>query len=203
MAKKRGKTVTAQPKKNIAPKVEKTAGKISNTEKKAVKEVEGKTSFFSTFLKKKTKSEYRQKEEKDLNGVEWGVNDLAAERRMEKTVDNATPTWFYITSIFAVFLFTAYVSIYAAIHFENIEYMNMMIIFLFIVLVSYFLISSIYFISEKKKWHAVAPMLFFVGITAVMVYAFKAVDTSNLVRYSIVYAIIVAGISTYILAIKR
>ncbi len=207
MAKKRGKKVKAEPKKNIAPKVANAeravAGKISNLQKKEVNEVEDKASFFSKFLKKKPKSEYRKKEEQDLKGVQWGVSDLAVERRMEKTTKSTTPTWFYISSIFAVFLFTAYISIYAAIHFESIEYMNMTIVFLFIAMVSYFLISMIFFISEKKKWHAAAPMLFFIGIVAIMVYAFKAVDTSDLVRYSIIYAIIVAGISTYVLAIKR
>ena len=36
-----------------------------------------------------------------------------------------------------------------------------------------------------------------------MIYAFNAVDTSNLVRFSITYTIIVAGISAYILTIRR
>lgn len=209
MAKKRGNKVEAKPKKSILPKVvnaeEAVAGKIGSIERPVAEDVEKGTSFFSRFLKKniKQKSVWRKKEEKDLRNVEWEVNDLVVERKMEKTSKNTTPTWFYIASIFAVYLFTLYISIYAAIHFENIEYMNMAIVFLFITMVSYFLISAIYFISEKKKWHAAAPMLFFIGIVSIMIYAFKAVDTSDLVRYSIIYAIIVAGISTYVLAIRR
>ena len=113
------------------------------------------------------------------------------------------PTWFYMASIFAAFLFTIYISIFATLHFESIEFMNITIVFLFISLISFFLISAIFFISEKKKLHAIAPILFFVGIVSIMIYAFKAVDTSNLVRYSIIYTIIVAAISTYVLAIRR
>ena len=113
------------------------------------------------------------------------------------------PLWFYLSSIFAVFLFTAYISIFAAIYFENIEYMKITIVFIFISIVSFFLISSIFFISEKKKWASIASLMFFIGITLIMVYAFKAVDTSNLVKYSIIYTIIVTAISTYILAIRE
>ena len=117
--------------------------------------------------------------------------------------DKKVPTWFYMASIFAAFLFTIYLSIFATIHFEDIGNMNIMIVFLFISMVSYFLISAIYFISEKRQWHAAAPILFFVGIVSIMVYAFKAVDTSNLVRFSIIYTIIVTAVSAYVLAIKR
>lgn len=117
--------------------------------------------------------------------------------------DKKVPTWFYMASIFAAFLFTIYLSIFATIHFEDIGNMNIMVVFLFISMVSYFLISAIYFISEKRQWHAAAPLLFFIGVVAIMVYAFKAVDTSDLVRYSIVYTIIVTAVSAYVLAIRR
>ena len=116
---------------------------------------------------------------------------------------SAKPMWFYISSIFAAFMFTLYISIFATLHFESIEYMNITIVFLFIAMVSYFLITAIFFISEKRRWHGVVSMLFFAGLAAVMVYAFKAVDTSNLVRYSIIYTIIVAAISCYVLAVRK
>jgi hypothetical protein len=209
MTKKRGKKVFRKSKKSILPTVvnaeKAVAGKIGSIERQVAEDVEKGASFFSRFLKKyvKQKSGWRKKEEKDLKNVEWGVNDLVVERKMEKTSKNVTPTWFYIASLFAVYLFTIYISIYAAIHFENIEYMNMTVVFLFITMVSYFLISAIYFTSEKKIGHSTASTLFFVGLVAVMVYAFKAADTSNLVRFAVIYAIIVAGISTYVLTIRR
>jgi len=124
-------------------------------------------------------------------------------KHIENNAKRSVPTWFYIASIFAAFLFTTYISIFATIHFEDIGNMNIVIVFLFISMVSYFLISAIFFISEKKQWHAAAPILFFIGIVAIMVYAFKAVDTSDLVRYSIIYTIIVAAVSAYVLAIRR
>lgn len=117
--------------------------------------------------------------------------------------DKKVPTWFYMASIFAAFLFAICLSIFATIYFGDIFYMNIMIVFLFIAMVSYFLISAMYFIYEKKEWHAAAPLLFFVGIVSIMIYAFKAVDTSDLVRFSIVYTIIVTAVSAYVLAIKR
>ena len=113
------------------------------------------------------------------------------------------PEWFYIGSVFGVFLFTAVISVFAAIHFNDIGNMNLFIVFMFISMVSFFLISAVYFISEKMKWHHIAPILFFIGIVGVMIYAFKAIDASDLVRYSIIYTIIVTAVSTYVLVIKR
>jgi len=121
----------------------------------------------------------------------------------ERTYDNNVPSWFYMASIFAAFLFTIYISIFATLHFGDIIYMNIMIVFLFISMVTFFLISSVYFISEKRKYHAIVPALFFFGIASIMIYAFKAVNTSNLVRFSIVYTIIVVAVSTYLLVIKK
>ena len=118
-------------------------------------------------------------------------------------IDAKIPAWFYIGSVFAAYLFTVYISIFATIHFESIEYMNITIVFLFISMVSFFLVSGVYLVFEKKSVHSAAPMLFFIGITSIMVYAFKAIDTSSLVKYSIMYTIIVAAISIYILATRK
>lgn len=209
MAKKRGKKVKAAKNKNIVPKVvnaEKAVeGKISNVQKKVVEEAEDSAPLFSRFLKKniKPKSKYRKKEERDLRRIRWRANDLVVESELEKVNKTQVPIWFYISSIFAAFLFTTFISVYATIHFENIAYMNITIVFFFIAMVSYFLIASVFFISEKRKWHAAAPTLFFIGIVCIMIYAFRAIDTSDLVRYSIIYTIIVAAISSYVLAIRR
>lgn len=119
-----------------------------------------------------------------------------------KEDDGKLPAWFYIGSIFAAYLFTAYISIFAALHFEDMRLMNVTIMFFFISMVSFFVVSGSYFISERKKSHYVYPALFFLGIVAIMIYAFKAIDTSNLVRYSIMYTIIVAAVSVYMLIVK-
>lgn len=113
------------------------------------------------------------------------------------------PEWFYISSIFIVFLFTAFISVFATIHFDDVGNMNLFIVFIFITMVSFYLISAVYFISEKMKWHHITPIIFFFGIVSIMIYAFKAIDASELVRYSIIYTIIVTAISVYVLIIKR
>ena len=141
--------------------------------------------------------------QKPAEKEEQEENPRQAKKFFHYEADAKSPSWFYIGSVFAAYLFTVYISIYATIHFESIEYMNIMVVFLFISLVSFFLISAVYFIFEKKSAHSAAPILFFVGITSIMIYAFKAIDTSNLVRYSIMYTIIVAAISMYILAIRK
>ena len=114
-----------------------------------------------------------------------------------------TPEWFYYVSIVAAFLFAMYISVYAAIHFESIRYLNIMVVFMFIAISSFFLVSWIYFQTEKMGYHVLAPMLFFAGMVSMVVYAFKAVDASNIVRYSIIYTIIVAGISVFALLPKK
>lgn len=113
------------------------------------------------------------------------------------------PQWFYYTSILAAFLFTMYISIYSAIHFESIRYMSIVVVFLFITLVSFFIISGVYFKVEKMGYHALAPVLFFAGIVSLVVYAYKAADASDIVRYSIIYTIIVVGISLFVLLPKK
>jgi hypothetical protein len=133
------------------------------------------------------------------------VKNSASSFRAEKSISKVkpTPTWFYIGAVFAAYMFTIYMSVFATLHFESIEFMNITIVFIFISMVSYFLISTMYFFSEKMRVHAIAPLIFFIGVSSIMIYAFKAIDTSNLVRYSIVYAIVVGAVSTYVLAIRK
>ena len=113
------------------------------------------------------------------------------------------PQWFYYFSILAAFLFTMYISVYATIHFESIKYMNTVVVFMFITIASFFMISGVYFHTEKMGYHVLAPVLFFAGMVSLIVYAFKAVDASDIVRYSIIYTIIVVGISLFILLPKK
>lgn len=113
------------------------------------------------------------------------------------------PDWFYYVSILSAFLFTIYISIYSAIHFESITYMNITVVFLFISMTSFFLVSWVYLHTEKMGYHRFAPMLFFAGIVSLIVYAYKAVDASNIVRYSILYTIIVAAISLFAILTKK
>ncbi len=199
---------------NIAPQIKPEEKPVAGI----VAENKGLISFLSSIFKHNTNAQnsqkdeenistkaedFRKHEEAELQQLEKEVNGLKYENEAKQPAKNNVPAWFYITSIFAAFMFTIYISIFAAIHFENIEYMNITIVFLFISMVSYFLISATYFISEKKIEHSLPAFLFFAGLSAIMVYAFRAVDTSNLVRFSIIYTIIVAAISTYTLAIKR
>lgn len=121
----------------------------------------------------------------------------------DKKEGRAPPQWFYFVSVLASFLFTMYISIYSAIHFESIRYMNIVVVFLFITIVSFFIISGVYFHVEKIGYHLLAPILFFVGMASLVIYAYKAVDASDIVRYSIIYTIVVTGISLFILLPKR
>lgn len=115
----------------------------------------------------------------------------------------AAPQWFYYISVSAALLFTIYISIYSAIHFEDIKYMNIVVVFLSVTLVSFFLISAVYFQSEKMNYHVISPIIFFAGIISLVVYAYKATDATSIVRYSIIYTIIVAGLSLFILLPKK
>ncbi|HJN56471.1 MAG: hypothetical protein QF436_01645 [Candidatus Woesearchaeota archaeon] len=182
--------------KTVQPKPTKTDSQPKSSAKPA---------YFSNFFDKQAKiqkTEYRSKEEEELQDMVEEVNALNGNKKSPKA-KSSIPAWFYIASIFAAFLFTSYISIFAALHFEDIEFMNITIVFLFISIVSYFLISSMYFISEKNRMHSIPPMLFFIGITSIMIYAFKAVDTSNLVRFSIMYTIVVAAVSMYFLTTRK
>ena len=113
------------------------------------------------------------------------------------------PEWFYYVSIAVAFLFTTYISVYATIHFESIKYMNLVVVFLFLTISSFFLISWVYFYTEKMGYHIMAPILFFAGMISLIFYAYKAVDASDIVRYSIIYTIIIAGISLFALLAKK
>lgn len=115
----------------------------------------------------------------------------------------SSPKWFYYVSILAAFLFTMYISIYSAIHFESIRYMNIVVVFLFITIISFFSISGVYFHVEKMGYHLLAPLLFFAGTVSLVLYAYKGADSSDIVRYSIIYTIIVVGISLFILMPKK
>lgn len=109
------------------------------------------------------------------------------------------PQWFYYASILIAFLFTMYISIYATIHFESIRYMNLVVVFFFLIITMFFLISAVYFKTEKAGYHTAAPVVFFIGVIALIVYAYTAVDASNIVKYSIIYTIVVVGFSLFVL----
>ena len=81
--------------------------------------------------------------------------------------------------------------------------MNIVVVFMFITIAFFFLISMVYFHTEKMGYHALAGILYFAGMTSLIFYAYKAVDATNIVRYSIIYTIIVAGFSLFILLPKR
>src|SRR3989338_5256349 len=125
---------------------------------------------------------------------------MAAKKR---AIRAKIPEWFYYVSILAAFLFTLYISIYSTLHFESIRYMNIVVVFMFITAVSFFLISGVYFHTEKMGYHTLAPVLFFAGMVSLIFYGYKAVDASNIVRYSIIYTIVVVGISLFILLHKK
>ncbi len=114
-----------------------------------------------------------------------------------------TAAWFYYASILIAFLFTIYISIYSAIHFEDIRFMNLALVFLFFAIISFFLISGVYFHIERIGYNQLAPILFFVGIVGLMLYAYTATDASSIVKYSIMYTIIVVGISVFILLFQQ
>ena len=122
--------------------------------------------------------------------------------KKEGLIENNAP-WFYYTSILVSFLFTMYISVYSAIHFEDIRFMNLVLIFFFFTIISFFLISAVYFHTEKMGYHRLAPILFFAGVVSLIFYAYTATDASSIVRYSIIYTIVVAGISLFILLSRK
>lgn len=158
-------------------------------------------SFLKTFNRKLAEKKENRIKDKELKRLEEEVKALSKE---SLTKENAPvkPLWFHISSIFAVFLFTVYISVFAAMHFNSIELMRIMIIFLFVSMACFFLISAMRFVSEKNILHSAIAILFLFGLVSIMVYAFKAADISNLVRFSIIYTIIATSISVCILAIK-
>ena len=114
----------------------------------------------------------------------------------------SVPQWFYYVSILAAFLFTVYISIYSAIHFENIKYMNYVVIFMFLSIVSFFLISLVYLFTERRRYHALASLAFLIGMVFIIFYAFYAADATNIVKYSIIYTIVILAVSTLVLMPK-
>ena len=114
-------------------------------------------------------------------------------------VKKEVPEWFYYSSVLIAFLFTMYISVYATIHFEDIKYMNLVVVFFFLAITMFFLISTVYFKTEKMGYHAAAPALFLAGVVLLIVYAYGAVDASNIVKYSIIYTIVIVGISLFVL----
>ena len=124
-----------------------------------------------------------------------------ASKKEVKVAD--APQWFYYASILAAFLFTMYISVYSAIHFDDIKYMNYVVVFMFLAIVAFFLISLVYFFTERKGYHSVAPLLFLAGMVGIIFYAFKASDASDIVRYSVIYTIIIIGISLFVLLPKK
>lgn len=122
--------------------------------------------------------------------------------KKEGLLDNNVQ-WFYYSSILITFLFTMYISIYSAIHFEDIRFMNIALVFFFFTIVSFFLISAVYFHTERMGYNILAPVLFFAGVFGLILYAYTATDASSIVRYSISYTIVVAGISLFVLLSKR
>ncbi|MBI2208604.1 hypothetical protein HYU50_03840 [Candidatus Woesearchaeota archaeon] len=195
MAKKRGKA-KVKSRKSTAPKKpvdEKTDVSYSQKAQEAENDD----------LNRELESLEELRSQKPVQKEEQEEKPRPAKKFFHYEPQGSVPSWFYIGSVFAAYLFTVYISIFATIHFGSIEYMNITVVFLFISLVSFFLVSAAYLIFEKKSIHSAAPILFFAGITSIMIYAFKATDTSNLVRYSIIYAIVVAAISIYVLAVRR
>lgn len=116
---------------------------------------------------------------------------------------NRVPKWFYYISVIVAFLFIIYISIYVSITYEDIKYMNIAIVFIIITFVSFFVISGVYFQTQKMGYHSLASGLFFGGMLSLIIYTFEAVNASDIVRYSIIYAIIVTGISIFTLLPKK
>ena len=116
---------------------------------------------------------------------------------------NDIPSWFYYISIIVAFMFIVYISIYVAIIFDDIKYMNIAIVFIIITFVSFFVISGVHFQTQRMGYHSLASGLFFGGMLALILYTFAAVDSTNIVRYSIIYTIIVVGISLFTLLPKK
>ncbi|MDP3765325.1 MAG: hypothetical protein Q8R04_02330, partial [Nanoarchaeota archaeon] len=152
MAKKRGAGKHKHSRQSSRPKRAKAAHKAVgkakiNLQKKAgekpaaekANEIKGFKSFFSKIFKHDASGqssqkdeehisakveEFRKHEEAELQQLEKEVKSLEYEREAKQPAKSSVPVWFYIASIFAAFMFTIYISIFAAIHFENIEYMN-------------------------------------------------------------------------------
>ena len=116
---------------------------------------------------------------------------------------SASPKWFYCISIVLAYLFTMYISVYSAIHFDSIRYMNIVVVFLFMTSITFFLISGVHFHLDKMGYHVLASVLYFAGMAGLIVYGYNATDASDIVRYSMIYTIFVVGISLFVLLPKE
>ena len=128
---------------------------------------------------------------------------MASKKNGKEPLKTGIPNWFYYISVIVAFLFIIYMSIYVSITFEDVKYMNIAIVFIIITFVSFFAISGVYFQTQKMGYHSLASGLFFGGMLSLIIYAFAAVNATDIVRYSIIYAIIVTGISLFTLLPKK
>ena len=110
---------------------------------------------------------------------------------------------FYIFSMFLAFMFAMFISVYSAIHFESMRYMNIMMSFMIMVMASFFLISTVYFFSEQQRPEGWISTSFFIGMFLIALYASKAVDATNMTKYSILYTILVSGVCGYVILSKQ
>ena len=110
---------------------------------------------------------------------------------------------FYIFSMFLAFMFAMFISVYSAIHFESMRYMNIMMSFMIMVMASFFLISTVYFFSEQQRPEGWISTSFFIGMFLIALYASKAVDATNMTKYSILYTILVSGVCCYAILSKQ
>jgi len=110
---------------------------------------------------------------------------------------------FYIFSMLLAFMLAIFISIYSTIHYGDMVYMNLMFGFIVVVMTSFFLISTVYFFSEKEKQEGKIAILFFVGVFLLAIYASNAADATNMTKYGIFYTIIVSSICSYIILSKK
>jgi len=110
---------------------------------------------------------------------------------------------FYIFSMLLAFMFAMFISVYSTIHYGDMVYMNLMLAFIIVVMTSFFIISAVYFYSEKEIPEGRISALFFIGMFLLAIYASKAVDATNMTKYAIFYTIIVSGVCSYIILSKK
>jgi len=96
-----------------------------------------------------------------------------------------------------------FISVYSTIHYGDMVYMNLMLAFIIVVMTSFFIISAVYFYSEKEIPEGRISALFFIGMFLLAIYASKAVDATNMTKYAIFYTIIVSGVCSYIILSKK
>jgi len=110
---------------------------------------------------------------------------------------------FYIFSMLLAFMLAMFISVYSTIHYGDMVYMNLMLAFIIVVMTSFFIISAVYFYTEKEIPEGRISSLFFIGMFLLAVYASKAADATNMTKYAIFYTIIVSSICSYIILSKK